>query len=287
MLNRIAILIAFCVLAACSSPGTGDELTADSQEAALSGGMTTISGLLDEQSASSGFTRRTPLILPEFFSLLPRAWADTCTRAISQTCVSGTKSVTYSSCTGSAGRLTYNGDVQLSWNGDNDCVLEDGETVTRTADVTLSVRNASLAISSVNATNYLGDTLGGGGSLNQTSSNTWLLSVAGHHKVLSSLGREVYDVSVATSTPIGISGILARAGRTVNGGSLQVHHNNARFTATYQPVQVTYTALSCYPQSGSLNVTYTGTVTGTATVTFLGGGAARINKNGVVSEIAL
>lgn len=279
----------------CSSASSTLTST-DTQAAALSSGVSALSGVIDELNASSGFTRRFEpkrIESPEslysnvFDKLLPLAEAAACTRAIAQTCISGAKTVTYSSCTGAAGRISYSGTVRLDWSGDGNCDLELGETVTRTANTTLAVRGSSLAISSANGTNYRGDTLGGGGSLKQTAASTWRLDIAGHHKTLTSAGRTTYNVSLQTTAPITVTGTLARSGRTVTGGALTVHHNTANFTATYQPTNLTYSHLSCVPQSGTMTVTYSGSVDGSATVTFLGGTTARLTRDGGSQNIEL
>ncbi len=294
MIATIPFLVAALplLLSACSGSVKGGSPTVDPQEAALNAGIASLGGVLDEQIGGAGFTRvRAPFPAALAFALaepLPRALAAACARAVSQTCSADTKGVAYSGCTGRAGALAYEGSVQLDWTGDGDCVLDDGETVTRTAAVTITgPYGGTLAITSADGRNYLGHSFGGGASLTQTSAGNWQVNIAGQHKTLRSRGRAIYGVSVRTGTAVGVTGTIARAGRNVNGGTLVVHHNIAQFTATYAPIDLTYSNFHCHPQSGSLAVTYSGSQTGTATVVFTGGSSARISKDGINRNVTL
>jgi len=66
----------------------------------------------------------------------------------------------------------------------------------------------------------------------------------------------------------------------MNGGSLEVNHNLAGFTAIFTPSNLQWSAGCCHPVAGSLAVTYSGSKTGTATVSFNGCGSATVNQDG-------
>jgi hypothetical protein len=108
-----------------------------------------------------------------------------------------------------------------------------------------------------------------------------------HHSFVGRRGREVYNVSLRTLQPIVITGGLSRANRLVNSGQIEVNHNLAKFTALITPSNIQWSSDCCHPVSGSLSVTYSGSKTGTSTVTFQGCGSAQVNDNGQSEDIEL
>ena len=131
-----------------------------------------------------------------------------------------------------------------------------------------------------------GNTFGGGGRLTKTAGG-WTVEVLGKNKRFSRGGRELFNISTRTLTPISVTGSLSRASRVVNGGSFEVIHNKAQFVATYVPSNLTWSSACCHPVSGSLAVTYAGSVTGSSSVTFNGCGTATMVKDGLSSQITL
>lgn len=265
----------------------------DSVESTIESGVTAMDGVIDEQVNSIGFSLRAQenRSIAEWVNsvLFPLAHATTCTRARAATCSAGVQTVTYDSCTGPLDLITASGDVTLTYSSANCTMTSTGDSVSRTYDLTLNgPRSGVLTLTSENTAPY--DTnvaaFGGGGKLTKTSSG-YSLEILGKHKSFSSRGTERFNVSMKTSSAVTVTGGLTRASRTVNGGELIVYHNLARFTATIQPVNLTYTSASCHPATGSLNVTFAGNVTGTATVTFNGDGSATVDHGGTVSTFTL
>jgi len=280
------------LLSGCAPANRAAEIEADNQEVALESGVTAMNGLLDDQSSTNGFASNRSSFKPTVTSIsemiLPQAHAAVCTRAIAQVCSGSTKSITYSGCTGPNGLVSLSGQVNLVWSGNGNCTLENGEAVSRTYELEFNgPRGGVLSVSSSNKSTWEGNSIGGGGSLSQISANSWALSIAGKHKTLVYRNREIFDISVATASPISVTGSLLRNGRVVNGGSLVVYHNRAGFTATFVPNNLTYSAGSCHPVSGSVNVTYTGSLVGNATVTFNGNGNATITRDGISRSVTL
>jgi hypothetical protein len=162
-----------------------------------------------------------------------------------------------------------------------------GNTVTRTYNLEISgPRGGKINHSSDNRSDYRGTSYGGGGRLVKTAAG-WDLSVLGRNSVLSFRGKNIFDVSVRTITPMNITGSLSRAGRVVNGGQLEVNHNLAGFTSVITPTNLQWSNTCCHPISGSLAVTYSGSKTGSATVSFHGCGSASVNQGGQTSVIQM
>lgn len=267
----------------------------DNEETSIESGVTALSALADDESGSSLAQGVRPdfnqAIAKVWQQLLPEAWAANCTRARFEACLAdgsgGAYRLTnYAQCV-LANNATLSGFVKLSYS-DAACNIDVGDTVNRTYDVTFTgVYGGTLAISSARHEDYRGITIGGGGTLARISANEWQLNLAGKHKVLSSPRRKLFDVSVRTTAPLTLTGSLSRQGRIVDGGSYEVNHNLAQFTATYQPHQLTWTGTCCHPISGSLDVVYSGSVTGSAQVTFNGCGSATLVKDNLSRPLNL
>lgn len=92
--------------------------------------------------------------------------------------------------------------------------------------------------------------------ITRTASSTFTFSDAGVRRTMNdSNGNIISDTSTQTTSPITITG-AARAGRTINGGALQItdHQNNQ--TCNLIPNGVTWTSGSCNcPTSGTLSGT--------------------------------
>lgn len=175
---------------------------------------------------------------------MPSAQAATCNAVRFAQCVSGTKSKDLAGC--SFGGVDLAGTVELSFS-QTDCSLGlAGDTVTRTADFTLTGRRgATLTVSSA----------GGGQQVTRTDTG-WTYRVLGLHREMSGpLGKKLFDIDTRTTADIGVTG-NSRANRVVSGGTLEIRHNLAKYTTTLSPSQLVWTATCNCPVSGEL----TGTV---------------------------
>lgn len=290
---KLTLITLLCLqLLACGKKNEESaDSNVDSDEAVSESAVTALSGSLDDQAGSSFAYRSNSKIdrVTETLQLLflPTAVADACIRAVDQACVAGVRSTTFSGCTGGLGLFSRNGSVTLTYS-DASCALAlNGDSVTRTYDYTISgPRGGVLSTSSDNSTDYNGNTYGGGGRLTVTASG-WDLEVLGKHKVLSRNGNEKFNISMRTTSPIGVSGSLGRASRVLDGGSFEINHNLAEFTATFTPSNLTWNNTCCHPVSGSLSVSYSGSKTGSATLTFTSCGQAELDKDGVTKSIEL
>lgn len=281
--------LATLLLAACSKK-SDDAATVDaglnSSESAVEAGITVVSGMADEQSGASLALRSEKRASP-WAMLLPEAVAANCTRAVSSTCSSGVRGVVYGDCAVPGTLRTLSGRVDLTYSQANCSLAVTNDTVTREYNVEISgPRGGVYTLSSANATDYNGQTYGGGGELTKTAGG-WEIDILGRHARFDRNGNNWMNVSVRTLTPLQVTGGLGRASRTVNGGQLQVNHNIAKFTAVFTPSNLQWTASCCHPTSGQLGVTYSGSKTGSATVTFNGCGSAELSEGGQTSTISL
>lgn len=268
-----------------------DLFSVDQTESVVESGITALNGVADEQanSALTSFTKPQNLNKYELFKsvFIQEAFAAVCSRAYQQSCVNGIKTISYSGCTNSNAAATFNGDVSLTYSHGSCTLAVSGDSVTRTYDLNIAgPRGGIMSVTSDNAVDYLGSSYGGGGKLSKTNSG-FEIEIMGKHKSLSYNGRTRYSVSMRTTSPVQITGTIARAGRTVSGGALEINHNLAKFTTSITPNNLNYSNVCCHPVSGTLAINYSGSITGSATLTFNGCGSATYVKAGQSKDITL
>lgn len=262
-----------------------NEISVDPEAAVIESATSLLGGMPDDQAGSS-YARLSPVNWKKQL-LLPEAFASGCSRPVYASCNSGVRSENYVNCNPGVSNYVLNGSAQLSYS-DSVCGLSsNGDSVTRTYDVSISgPRGGELALSSATHSDYRGTSYGGGGKLTVTPAG-WNLEVLGKRKVLSYKGQSLYDVSLRTLSPIQVSGSLSRSARQMTSGQLEVNHNLAQFTAVFTPQNLQWNNSCCHPVSGTLNVAWSGSKTGTATVTFQGCGQAEVNENGQTRDIEI
>jgi hypothetical protein len=250
----------------------------DATESVVESAMTQVAGDADDQAGSSYAYQSKPD--PLFFTLvLNKAYAANCQRPIAASCSAGVRSQTYSNCNTAESSISMSGAASLTYSQSNCSLAISGDYVERTYDLTLSgPRGGQYDLLSSNQTDYRGQTYGGGGRLQKTSSG-FSIAILGRHSELSFRGRILSSVSTRTLQNVELNQ-LTRNGRILNGGQIEVNHNLAEFTTVISPVNVQWTSTCCHPVSGSLNLSFSGSKSGSATVTFLSCGSAEINENG-------
>lgn len=262
------------------------DLSVDPVEASVESGISMISGMADDQAGSAyAFnSKNTPTSIWEVI-LGEKAYAATCSRAFYASCNSGLKSASFNQCEIMGTAATLYGNVNLTYSDSSCSLISNGNSVTRTYNIEINgPRGGKISHSSDNRTDYRSTSYGGGGRLTKTVSG-WGADILGRNSVLTFRGRTIFDVSVRTLNQVSISGSLSRASRVVNGGQIEVNHNVAGFTSVITPSNLQWNNTCCYPVSGSLSVSYSGSKTGSATVTFSGCGSASVNQSGQVSSI--
>lgn len=295
-LLKIALLLGMSLSAgvACKKANieesTVSVASVDPVEVSVESGITMLGGIADDQT-SSGYAvleKSQSGVSPIWNILLgPQAIADNCLRAYQSTCNLGLKSASYDACNPTGTNLSISGQVQLSYSHSSCTMTTIGDSVVRSYSLNISgPRGGVLSHSSDLATDYKGSSYGGGGKMTLVSGG-WSLEILGRHTDLNIRNLKVMSLSTRTVSPVSVTGSLSRVSRVMDGGQIEVNHNFAKFTTTMVPQNLRWTANCCHPTSGSLGLTFSGSKTGSATVTFQGCGSAQVDRDGQSSLIEL
>lgn len=278
--NLLTILLLSIMITSCGrEEEVVNQAIADSVESAISA----IAGVADEQAGETVTSSEpTPIEnLLNNLTIIPSAYAAVCSgRAFNQACSSGVRSISYSNCTIGSSSHTLSGNVSLTYSDSANCDIDtNGETVTRTYDFTRTTNwGAKIRTFSSSKTDYEGNTYGGGGRLTKTASG-FDLTVLGKHRTRTTAGgRAALDISMRTTSDISLDQI-ARNNRTINGGTFVIAHNLAKYKVSLSPSNLTYTSSCCYPTGGTINVTYSGIISGSGSVTFTSCGSATLSRD--------
>ena len=196
--------------------------------------------------------------------------------ALLSSCSDKTRTRTFEDCT--IGLVnTLNGTVTLSFSETGCAMNIAGNSVTRTADFTLTAPRGTLTVSAP-----------GGGQVITRTADGFTYRVGGMKRVLkTSSGVTVADVETKTLGDITVTG-TSRANRVMNGGSIEIKHVTRDYTAVLTPNNLAWTAGCVCAVSGTL----TGTVTGAQSsddvvVEMTGCGTAKITANGISEDVKL
>lgn len=200
-------------------------------------------------------------------------------RAGNSSCSNGVKAKDYTSCTIGGTFQELEGNVSLTYSNSNCSLSSVNDEVVRTYDYTRElITGATVQTTSEIRQDYEGTSVGGGAKLVKVA-NGYNLSINGKHKIRKrSDGKTVLDISIRTTSPINFS-TLARSQRTIDGGSLVLANNLAEYKITLTPDSLQFTGDCCYPTSGTLSVVYSGSVSGSGSVTFTSCGQATVSKD--------
>jgi hypothetical protein len=291
-------LLSLIFILSLSSCGEHDGTASSSITEGIAAITTAISGFADDQANESYSyiqIKKSPFLelLDQF--KLQEAVAASCTRTVNQSCSSSKRSLDLSGCSYSSS-ITATGTIALEYSDASCTILNTSDTVTRTFDgVQLKgVSNYTLYITSGNITNYSGASHSGGVRLTNNGDNTYNLVFLGLHKILQNgNGGTIYSHSIKSNSNSVISntvtaGSLARNGRKLTGGQIDIYHNKSKFTSSFTPVDLEWTSSCCHPTSGYWNITFTGSRTGTATLNYSSTcGEATFTQDGENTEITL
>ncbi len=279
--NALIALMLMLTVSACAKQKEEEDLNVNAEASSLEGGVTSLNAIIDDEAGSSfaAYSKPNAYEYAEklFSTVLPQAHAVSCMRAFDQGCNAGVKSYSTSSCDLPRG-AKFSGFITLTYSDASCSMATTGDFVNRTYDYDIAGPYGGAVLSVTSD--------GGGGKLTKTAGG-WSAEILGKKKILTWRNREVMNLNISTPQPIDITGTLGRASRVVNSGQLQVVHNLAGFTALYEPVNLTYNNSCCHPIAGTLNVTYSGAIIGTGSVTFNGCGSATIVRNGQSQDVRL
>lgn len=288
------------LLSACSKKNEDSTLKGDGlrgilsineDEALIESAITGISGMADDSAPGAGYAGQKTIQnkWQLLFSLMsPDSVADNCVRPIFQTCNSGEKSSQFEDCAINFSPYTLSGLATLNFTQSNCSLNQVQDSVTRTYSLSIDgPHGGSYWVTSSNNTDYRGIDIGGGGKLTRTATG-WDIDVLGKHNILYYNGNIVFFVSQRTLSPVHVSGSLTRHQRIVNGGQLEVSHFLAEYTSVLSFNNLQWTNSCCHPTSGSIDVSYSGSLTGTAQVDFTSTcGQANLTRNGSTKKIQL
>jgi hypothetical protein len=212
-----------------------------------------------------------------------------CTWAAARSCSSGTATVSWNSC--KIGLNTLTGGWTSTYNPTTDCSLSAGESVTRTSSTGFTITfvgGATLTTSTEAHVAWNGTSIPSTGVVTSTDGSTRTVTINGLHRVLKGpRGRTWFDHSLTGS--LSITGTKAAGTRTVT-GTMTLYHNRAQYTAAHTFNNVKWGSSTCpYPTSGSITSTLTGSVSGSATLTYSStcGSATFTDTSGSTSSVAL
>ena len=191
-------------------------------------------------------------------------------------CSAGVRTETFSGCT--FGRAIVDGSVTLTFSDTAGCGLATGDSVTRTADFTITGDyGGALAVTSP----------GGGQTLTRTATG-FDFAVGGIERVLTGpRGTALFDISTQTTTPLSIS--TSSGNFAIEAGTLVITHHLAGYAVSLTPDNLTWTPTCSCAVSGSLS----GTVSGgkadgkSATVTLTGCGTADVTIDGDTESVTM
>jgi len=278
-------LLAASVVGACKS-------AADDEEAQIGNAVGDVMSGVDDAnqgSTSTAMLDRLPVLrMPDQLrgplwrrateALLPEAHAAACSGVTFSSCDAGVRSRSFDDC--SFGVATVSGSTSLAFSSAPACIfISTGDAVTRTASLTLTgLYGGTLAITSP----------GGGQVLTKTATG-FEYTVPGMERVLTTAGgRELFDVSTATTAPIEITG-SSRSDLVIVSGTLQITHHLDGYAVSLTASNLAWAPTCNCAVSGSL----TGTVSGgkhdgkSASVTLTGCGEAEVNIDGETASVSL
>lgn len=207
---------------------------------------------------------------------LPDAFAAACWSERFSACSAGVRTKTFDAC--GLGRNKLEGRVTLTFSDAGCSFSSAGDSVTRSADFTLTGRrNATLTVSSP-----------GGGQRVTRNAQGFSYAVLGMERVMKNgAGETLFDIATKTDEDLVVTG-SSRFNRVIHSGKLEIEHKLAGYTITLVPQNVTWDGTCNCPVSGTL----AGSISGgknsgdTATIEFQGCGNGTVTVGGETKTVA-
>lgn len=246
--------------------------------------LNTISSTIDEQTGETVIAQKSPSFID---LLIKTAYAGNgCGRAYTQTCSDSKRSLIYTNCTLSNKR--FEGVVELTYSNSSCSILSENESVTRSfGSYIYGVSNGVLINTSNNYSDYRRYVYGGGSRLTRQVGGNYRLDILGKHSQVLINNYLAGDISIRSLNPVIISQGLSRTNRKLDGGTIEVSHNGGLFTATMSVLGLEYQSGCCYPTKGTVNLHYTGSRSGNATVIFNSCGKGTLSEDGSSSPFQM
>jgi hypothetical protein len=262
---RILSLFVFLTIACQEKSTNSSSASSDPLAESLESAVNAVAGASDDAANESVVASQTS---PLMDLLIPSAHAAACSRNLSGAAGVCTRNV---NC--EAGPYVWSGTATLTFANGASCSFSGvGDTFLREVNFRRTGPRGNLLTTSAFRTNYLGQNIGGGIEVEKTGTG-YELDILGQSKVLTSKRNStVFDVSAETPVKL-VMNKLIRSGRIVSSGTLNIYHNKAGFTAAHTFNNLEWNSTCCYPVSGSLDVSLSGSRTESGTVTFTGCGS--------------
>jgi hypothetical protein len=293
----ITRFVAMTVITSVSATGCGTktDLSGDQTYLVADSAVSSVNGALNDSEQANSYALR------RGFEIIPTAYAVSCglsrfSPSVGGNCAGtvGAKTVTanFNSCeAGRSDEFTFNGQVTLTFDSSATCNtwlggigLPTSGSVTRTTTnfTRTNPGGSQVSVSSAAFPNYAGVSIGGGVTTTFGAA-TRLLTINGLHRVrTSATGREVFDHTVSTTSPIVVSGTRLGGNRVISSGTVKVDHNLAKFSSTASMSGLSWNSSCCHPIAGKLTFALVGTDTSSIVIDYATGtcGVANITKNG-------
>jgi hypothetical protein len=216
-----------------------------------------------------------------------------CSYTSNRSCTGANCTIAWASCTIGTATMT-GGWSEVYSSGACASTFATTCSVTRTSATSGSVATfasgATLTTTSDSHQAYDGTTVSGG-QTSTNSSGTRSIAINGVRRVLKGpRGRTWFDHSIQTTTNLSMTGARSSGNRTISSGVLRIFHNRASFTATNTFSSVVWgNSACCYPTSGTISTTLTGSTTGTTSLAFTStcGTANFTDTTGATSSVSL
>jgi hypothetical protein len=191
-------------------------------------------------------------------------------------CSSGGQTVTYNSCPGVSGQTS------ISYS-DSSCSILQSNSIDLAPNLNFG---PYLSLASANATDFRGQTLGGGYLISYSLSNlTASFGEPGTHLVNTS--STPFDFYSRTVTPFNVSINTSDMSLLVNGGALELIDNTNQYVASLAANNLTFGVNCLCPVSGSLSGNLSGAISGSISITFNSCGSLSITALGQTDNVAV
>lgn len=316
--NSFAPILSFIavagLIATASGCGKADVAVPTSSETASEIAASSVSGALASSEGSQGAMAMNTMtvqshLLAWLDSLENKAYATTACPIMATSmasCVSGVLTLTYSSCQFQKANGDYNLPV---WTGSQIITFSGGTcpasfsaiktgnvTLTRTVGVgtTRTAANGNVvSFDTTTASGYSSPVSGGAQVVFSGGNGSRTITISGIHYVATkgytdkngaAQTATLWDHSVSTTAPL----TYTQSTKTMT-GTVQVQHNLAKYTASAAfSVTFDHSTCGCYPKSGTITTTLTGSKTGTETLTFTDCGTGTLTgSDGSASTITM
>jgi len=273
-MKRLSLILVALVIFSCSKSSDTSTDSSPSSAAQMSDTFTdSVNGVLSNTGlvAAMRAPKKSSEMIAKFMHdlLLPEAQAATCAQPgghNTSSCSAGEITTTFDCHIGLSSNV-LTGSTTLTYDNGT-CDTSGDFEVTRTVDLTITGNyGGTLTVSSASHTDYLGASIGGGQKLT-VASGAKTFQVLGMNRILTGPGGHKYfDISTHTTADFTVTG-SSLSNLTLDGGTLDIIHNLAEYTASWTANNIQWSA-NCYcPVSGTATGTFTGSVTGTMTIQY-------------------